>query len=236
MPSISLTDPTAHTNADAGLIATNNGNLRTLLNGGIDAANLLGAPSLVSGEVPVWNGTQFVRSTVTRIGISSIASGTPDGTKYIRDDGTLQSFPAAPTFLGVQKDYAEVTSNQTSTATTAAGATAIITGNSVAYNGTDVVMIEFEAVSATHSVANAIMKWNLYDGSTDLGVMCQSWETTTGTGNMHVRGSRRLTPSNASHTYSIRAWSNTAGTVTTEAGAGGAGVLLPMFIRIWRIA
>jgi len=91
MPTVSLTDPAPHTNADAGVIATNNGNLRTLLNGGIDAANLLGTPSLASGEVPVWNGSQFVRSTVTRVGATSLGSGTPDSTKYLRGDGSWQT-------------------------------------------------------------------------------------------------------------------------------------------------
>jgi len=98
MPTVSLTDPTPHTNADAGLIATNNGNLRTLLNGGLDGANLLGTPALVSGEVPVWNGSQFVRSSVTRVGATSLGSGTPDATKFLRGDGSWQVVNTGPTF------------------------------------------------------------------------------------------------------------------------------------------
>lgn len=99
MPTITLTDPTAHTLADAGVIATNNGNLRTLLNSGLDAVNLKGNPSLAAGEVPVWNGTQFDRSTVTKIGNTSLNfTGTPTGSKFLRDDFSWQTVASGPTY------------------------------------------------------------------------------------------------------------------------------------------
>lgn len=77
MPSITLTDPVTGTTVASGLIATNNSNLRTLLNAGIDGANLKGNPALVSGDVPVWNGTQFNRPT-----------GTGSATTFLRGDGS----------------------------------------------------------------------------------------------------------------------------------------------------
>lgn len=46
--------------------------------------------SLASQEVPVWNGSAFVRSSVTNIGPTSLGSGTPDATKYLRGDGSWQ--------------------------------------------------------------------------------------------------------------------------------------------------
>src|SRR5258705_12251621 len=97
MPTLVLTDPVAHTNADAGIIATNNANLKTLLNGGLDFANLKGIPALALGEAPVWDGSQFARSSVTRIGATSLGSGTPDATKYLRGDGSWQVFTTGPT-------------------------------------------------------------------------------------------------------------------------------------------
>jgi hypothetical protein len=48
-------------------------------------------------------------------------------------------------------------------------------------------------------------------------------------------GFRRLTPSAATHTYSIRAYTNT-GTADMQAGAGGSGAKAPMFIRITRVS
>lgn len=75
----------------------------------IDAL-IAAAPSkpagIVSGEVPVWNGSTWVRSSVTNIGPTSLGSGTPDNTKFLRGDGvwaavggvtTGTSLPGSPT-------------------------------------------------------------------------------------------------------------------------------------------
>lgn len=43
---------------------------------------------IVSGEVPVWNGSTWVRSSVTRIGASSLGSGSPSSSTFLRGDGT----------------------------------------------------------------------------------------------------------------------------------------------------
>lgn len=49
----------------------------------------VGAPvGMASGEVPVWNGAAWVRSSVTRVGAASLGSGTPDTTKVLKGDGT----------------------------------------------------------------------------------------------------------------------------------------------------
>lgn len=42
---------------------------------------------IATGEVPVWNGATWVRSTTTNIGPTSLGSGTPDATKFLRGDG-----------------------------------------------------------------------------------------------------------------------------------------------------
>lgn len=42
---------------------------------------------IVTGEVPVWNGTTFVRSSATPIGPSSLGSGTPSVATFLRGDG-----------------------------------------------------------------------------------------------------------------------------------------------------
>lgn len=53
---------------------------------------------IASGEVPVWNGSAWVRSSVTNVGATSLGSGTPDATKYLRGDATWQT-------LGVWASY-----------------------------------------------------------------------------------------------------------------------------------
>lgn len=79
MPSITLTDPVTGTTVASGLIATNNANLRNLLNAGLDGANLRGNPALVANEIPQWNGTQFIRGPA--ITTSTIAGGPPGSPK-----------------------------------------------------------------------------------------------------------------------------------------------------------
>ena len=97
MPTITLTDPVTGTTVASGLIDTNNSNLRTLLNSGLDFVNFKGNPQLVSGEVPVWNGTTWVRSTTTNIGPTSLGSGSPSSSNFLRGDGTWAVPPGAMT-------------------------------------------------------------------------------------------------------------------------------------------
>jgi hypothetical protein len=59
------------------------------------AARVTKPAGIVSGEVPVWNGTTWVRSTTTNIGLTSLGSGTPDATKYLRGDGLWAAVSAA---------------------------------------------------------------------------------------------------------------------------------------------
>lgn len=51
------------------------------------AARVPSPTGVASGEVPVWNGTAWVRSSVTRIGPSSLGSGAPDAATFLRGDG-----------------------------------------------------------------------------------------------------------------------------------------------------
>lgn len=58
---------------------------------------------IVTGEAAVWNGTGWDRSTVTRIGASSLGSGTPTYGKVLHGDGTWDfaasyalTLPASP--------------------------------------------------------------------------------------------------------------------------------------------
>ena len=129
-------------------------------------------------------------------------------------------------------DYKEVTTPQTSTATTAAAATAIITGNAVTYDGSTIVAVEFYAGAVQHSAANALVLLNLYDGATDLGIIARLATSATAATADFVSAKRQLTPSAAAHTYSIRAWTTIAGTITAAIGAGGPATDLPMFMRI----
>lgn len=50
---------------------------------------------ILTGEVPVWNGTTFVRSTVTPIGIDGLSGYPGDATKVLKGDGSWGSVAQA---------------------------------------------------------------------------------------------------------------------------------------------
>jgi hypothetical protein len=67
------------------------------------------------------------------------------------------------------------------------------------------------------------------DATTDLGRLTSFVGAVSSSGTVHLV--RRLTPTAASHTYKIRGWSS-SGTAVVHAGAGGAGTVMPGFIRV----
>lgn len=73
------------------------------------------------------------------------------------------------------------------------------------------------------------MQINLQDGATNLGVIAS---LITSSVEAPVYCARRLIPTAASHTYKITANNIVSQTSTIYAGAGGAGVNMPGFIRI----
>ena len=135
---------------------------------------------------------------------------------------------------GHEFDYAQSTATVTVSATTEATANVIVTGNAVTYDGSTVVMVEFFApVVGDATVANAETDLWLYDGASSIGNIAQMKESTTA-GRRSVAARFRLTPSNAAHTYGIRA-SISSGNSYFYNAAGGAATRMPAFIRITKV-
>ena len=140
---------------------------------------------------------------------------------------------------GFKLDYVEITSSVnpvTSTADGTSGGTAVIDGNSVSYDGSTPICIEFfcpELFISPNTAGHAIYV-NLYDGTTDLGRLAQlRGDVASASFSAPVLVRRFLTPSNASHTYHIRAWKDNSGdTAAVLCGAGGASTLMPAYYRI----
>lgn len=126
--------------------------------------------------------------------------------------------------------YTQITANVSITATTEATANTVVTASALTFNGTQTALIEFFTPRAI-TASNTGIVFCLYDGSSSAGQMGRLISSTGGVVESPVDVSRRLIPSAASHTYSIRAFS-TAGTATVTAGAGGTGVFMPAFVRI----
>jgi hypothetical protein len=156
------------------------------------------------------------------------------GTVLTADGSGGASYEAAG---GAELAYVEFTSPVTISATAAASATSIVSAGSVSFDGSTAVIIEcfVPQVGFSNTTGNAT-KLVLYDGSTNLGLLGQIfWNGAEGT--VSFFGARRLTPSNGSHTFSLRAWKVGIGTHTATAGSGGTGDndILPGFIRITKV-
>lgn len=134
---------------------------------------------------------------------------------------------------GYEFDYVEKTSSTSITATAEASADTVVTAGAVVFDGSTTVYVEFysAAFRADTGAAGRELRICLYDGSSSIGqigfVTSPAASATVHTGIIR----RKLTPSAASHTYSIRAFVN-SGTGTISAGAGGSGAAMPAFIRI----
>ena len=143
-------------------------------------------------------------------------------------DNTLVTASALDSILGTiatrEFDYAQITVDATSNATSAATATAVITGGSVIYDGATIVLVDFQCICQSGAGA---MDLELYDNATDLGLIGQLQASST----VLLRGSERLTPTAGAHVYSLRVWNGTAVTATIKATPP----TLPAYLRVSRV-
>ena len=130
---------------------------------------------------------------------------------------------------GTELDYVEFHATVSPTATSAATANTVVTGSAVAYDGSTAVWIEFFAPLAQPGDSGATMTFTLYDGSSAVGTIGALGRAGSGASYSVVNCRWRLTPSAATHTYSIRAWVST-GTGSIGSGDGTTGAA--GFIRI----
>lgn len=134
---------------------------------------------------------------------------------------------------GYEFDYVEKTTTTSITATTEGTANTIVTANAVTYDGSQIVMVEFWC-PYVQPVSGVALQFTLYDGAASIGLFFENiGGTGPGTPAHHLM--RRLTPSNAAHTYSVRAFTG-SGTGTIGAGAGGNGLYMPAFIRQTKVS
>lgn len=156
-----------------------------------------------------------------------LAIGATNGMVVARVSGAVAwGFPP-----GTELAYAEVTSQVSTTQTSEASATEIVSAGAVTFDGT-AVMIEFYVpYTDVQNTANAFAVFCLFDSTTSQGRMGIVRQPTTAELYVPVLLRRKVTPSAGSHTYSIR-FITSSGTSTVEPGAGGSGNLMPGYIRI----
>ncbi len=130
---------------------------------------------------------------------------------------------------GLELDYVQITSSVT---VTPGNTTTCITGNAVTYDGSTRVKIEVYTPDLQIVQSGGEGQISLFEGSTDLGRMCEGYSGSGGEQDWTAYGVRFLTPSAASHTYLIKLKNNGSGNVQMTAGAGGTGTLMPAWYRI----
>ncbi len=138
---------------------------------------------------------------------------------------------------GYEFDYAERTSGALSvTNVTEGAADTFVSGNAVTYDGSTIVMIECFCPAARPDItaAGRNIKFVLYDGGSSIGILGTNAAAAAASDPKPVLLRRRLTPSNAAHTYHFKAFVS-AGTGNMDAGAGGSGNNMPGYIRITRV-
>lgn len=160
-----------------------------------------------------------------------LAIGGTNGMVLQRVSGSLAwALPA-----GYEFDYAQITSPVTVTATAEGSATTIVTGNAVSYDGSTVVVLEcfFPYATSDATAASDNLVFCLYDGSSSIGRLGFINTVVTAAPSRHpIMLRHRFTPSNASHTYSIRCFSSANNNAAVNVGAGGSGNIMPGYIRI----
>ena len=133
--------------------------------------------------------------------------------------------------LGFEVARQTLITNVNVTATVEASANTIVSLPAKTYLATP-HLIEVFFCRLDAGAGSAHMQILLFDGSTSLG-----WLTSVagGTQQPGFKAEHLLTPTGASHTYSVRGVLSAAGTGIVRAGSGGAGAYLPGFIRISRL-
>jgi hypothetical protein len=145
-----------------------------------------------------------------------------DGTKWVETSRNVK------TALG----YTELTANTNVTATSEATATTLITSSAFTFDGSTAIEIRTWAASFAGGT-NWIVPV-LYDGtSIGLFAVAGAFPWNAGSQQGEVVQSRRIVPTAASHTYSLRAYVD-AGTGSVKAGAGGSGAVMPAYMEIRR--
>lgn len=179
--------------------------------------------SNLTGAAAVPNSSLLLANVLVPAASSSVTNGNIDTT-------VRQSLMAAG---GQEVAYAEFSTGGTNvptSATTFAGGATVVTAPAFVADGVSKYRVEFYVPAAWADGTGAYqINFSLSDGGTDLGIVARPNAQLASGATM---GERFLTPSAGSHTYSIVAYVSATGTGHWISDVGGAGKLVPGYIRV----
>lgn len=164
-----------------------------------------------------------------------VISSTPLPGAALALDLTGKLNPNIPV-AGGEIAYIEMVSPATVSATTEAGATALITDSERQYDGSPVWVRFFSpVVQVAANAAGNFCVFVLYQDGSSIGLLGDEGTT----GNMYLESecslARRLSPATGRHTYAVKAYRTNAN-CTVSGGAGtGVGVYMPAYLLITRV-
>jgi len=134
-------------------------------------------------------------------------------------------------------DYVEFTATVSISATTEGTANTIVAGAGFTADGTSRYEIEFFSPQARPDATAAArqLRLVLFEGATALGQIGFTFTAALGNDSKPLVMKRILTPTAASHTYTIAGFVN-AGTGAVVGGTGGAGNAVPGYVMVTKLA
>jgi hypothetical protein len=182
-------------------------------------------------------------------GDSTSVAGAPTTGTYVRGDTWLDSLNVLwvctvggtpGTWVsnmnrGEELAYNQITASVSVTATSATAPILVIEGTTRSYDGAAIFVEFYTFLIQAPNVAQLGTYVSLWDGSTDLGFLSDTFAgSATSMGNA-VFARRRLTPTPGTHNYRIMAWVQPgASAPLIYADTGGPGKFLPAYIRVTR--
>lgn len=206
---------------------TENGSRVTLRNGSGSSITL---KHQLAGGV----GSQLFMRTAADVTLADkeIVEFAYDGTNWY--EVSRDQAVAAGGTQGTELDYKQITADVTGiTATTEGTAVAVITANSITYDGTK-VRVEAFAPASYGSGGGVEAHYVILRDATVVGQFNAIPNSATTDKGSAVNGLVYDTPSAGAHTYKLAAFTGTGQTLNVSAGLGGSGNLLPAFLRVTR--
>lgn len=186
---------------------------------------------------------------VPSIGNSTTTAGAPTtgtwarGDQYLDSNNVIWTCSAAGTPgtwmppSGYEWAFNQITTSVTLTSTNAAAANLVIEGTTRTYDGSPII-VEFYCgcmQEPTNAVSNQASFVNLWDASTDIGMLGEVYGGSANSLAVPVFVRRKITPTVGSHNFRVAGYMNGGTGGAVLAGAGTSGVTFPpAYIRVTR--